>query len=246
MLSSEIKKLEKPQDCAKYFRKRMNAFTIFTSNLAQPYQEIVIGLVYNLLKENSRTASGYFFKKLLEERNISYSDLAKYICAYQDFNPEYFSDIISLENVKSSLQKMVNSQKVKDNYLIELICDYFSIDTDLMIYGVGKRFEMNEENIVKAFDKTEINDIADKIENPPSVLLGKELEKARCYYKKFICNSPKLYTELLKSYCKQEIPLLKSEEDCLWDLEYFQIMIGKLTLKEQYAVFNLIEQLAKL
>lgn len=230
--------------------KKTGAFYTFENHLSQGQQEIVIKLVVNLLKETHKTNFGYFFQKLLEERNLTYSELAKYICSYLDFNPEYFSNIYSIDDIKSSLQKMAKAKKIKGNRFENLIYDYFSIDKNLILYGIGKRFKVNWENVDKVFkeyNKTKINDILNKVENPPSDLLpGKELEKNRYCYKKFIHYSPKLYTKLLNSELKQEFEFLTAEEDCLWDLEYLKIMIHTLSRKEQYAIFDLIEQLTSL
>lgn len=248
MLKSEIKKLENlsPEDTAKDFRKRITYLNIFEKKLNKSQQKIIFRLVYNLLEENYRTDSGYFFKKLLEENKISYSKLAEHIYVFLCYQNDYNSDEFSIEKIKSQLEKMTKSKTFTKSPISDLICAYFSVDENLIKYGFGYRYKMNHEKAFEIFKDENPEEIIKEILDPNSISNKPQpTEKEKIVYQNFI-KSDVLFADLLKLYCKQDINFISQEKDCLWDCDYLAIMINKLNLKEQHAVFDLIEQLQKL
>ncbi len=251
MLKSELKKLENlpPEDVARDFRKRINAFDIFKKKLSKSHQEIIYTLVYNLLEENYKTDSGFFLQKLLEEHGISYYELAEYIYTYLYYTSEYHSENLSIENIKSYLQKMTKSKNFTKNILSDLICKYFSVDEDLIKYGIGNSYEMNFEKAYETLKENidNIENIIEEVLNPTYIPDGeKPTKKEYLYYRNFISKSAIFFTELLQLYSKKDIDFLEKEKICIWDFDYLRIMINKLSLKEQNAVFDLIVQLQNL
>lgn len=254
MLKSEIEKLENlsPKDYARRCRKVINAFDIFTKNLSEEQQKIVYNLMYNLLEENYKTDSGYFLKKLLSARNISYYDLARKIYTYLCITDPDLAEQFTLEGIISHLKKMTESKNFTENIISGLVCKYFSVDENLLRYGIGNRYHMDYTKAVLAFKKNHVNIsdmecIISEVLDPNNVSYEiKPTTKDYLYYKNFISNSPILFTNLLKLYLPGSIDLIKKEKVCIWDFDYLIIMFYKLSVKEQSALIDLIEQLQNL
>lgn len=254
MLKSEIKKLENlsPRDYARRFRKIINAFDIFTKKLSEKQQVIVYNLTYNLLEDNYKTASGHFLQKLLKENNISYYDVAKSIYVYLCYTSNDISEDFSLDGIISYLKKMTDSQNFTKNTISDLVCTYFSVDENLIRYGIGNKYHMNEQKAKSAFDKMHVD--TKKIDNIIAEILDLNYipdgvnprDEDRLCYKELISHNPVLFTEFLTLYLKENINLLEEEACCIWDSDYLKIMFYKLGVKEQNAVLDLIEQLQNL
>lgn len=251
MLKSEQKKMENltPDKVAEDFRKRICTIQNF-DKLSKKHKKIVFHLVFNLLEENQKTNSGYFLTKLLKSKRITYYNLTQYIYTYLSYTAHYQSEDFSFEKIQSYLQKMTTSKNFTQNTYTELACQFLSVDENLIKYGFGYRYIINFEKAYKAFENksTEyIQNIIKEILLPNFIPDGvKPTEKDYEYYRHFVSENAILFNELLSDYCEEEVNFIKKKSICIWNFEYLNIMINKLTVKEQYAVFDLIKQLQTL
>lgn len=221
MLKSDFRKLENlsPKDYAKRFRKLVNTSDIFSKKLSPKQQAIVYCLVYNLLEENHKTDSGYFLQKLLTEKGVTYFDLAQKMNTYLHYI-ENESENFTPESISSHLKKMIKSHNFKDGIISDLVCKYFSVNKNLLRYGIGTKYEMDYSKAKSDFEKANVDteriekytnqilDLTDFIANDQANPSPKECD----YYYNFISESPILFTNLLVDYLPQKTNLPEKEE----------------------------------
>ena len=114
-------------------------------------------LIKDLLPEAKKDALFHlYFKKFLEEASLTYDGLAKILYGYLNYSNIYYSQymqqtgstIIDILDIKSKLQKFLTTRAPKlDNFFLKLVCNYFNVSPELMIYGIGEKYSVDYEAV---------------------------------------------------------------------------------------------------
>lgn len=230
--------------------KMRNIEKLFIS-LSSAQKNIVYALVIDLLPKKLIENSGYFFGKLLEREQITYSKLASYIYGYMECMDEIPKTKNNkgemaekeLEYVKSCLQNMMNAKSITEkNPYKKYICDFFSVSDSVLRYGVGKKYTIDMEKVAAIFDKQKISEeefiecILNKVYSENSKAISD------CDY--YIRHSHVVFGNLVEDRFFGESVLIE-EDYSLLDIDSFIEYWEKLEWRERCAVYRLMENIKK-
>lgn len=237
--------IDSPVEASRFFNRYMeskiNHMVLFNA-LPDNKKQMIFTLVTDMLPDDNLANCGEYFKLLLKQHNMTYTALANYILGYIECIEENPEDK-AISQIKSSLQSLEKAKSFdEDNYIIKYVCDFFSISTDVLLYGYGKKYEVIWEKVQEVFDKQELtkqeflDGIFYKVDEA-----AKKYQKDCDYY---INSSHKVFADILEDTYFAEGLLLESEISLL-DENAFDTYFNLLSPYEQCAVYHLMENIQK-
>ena len=236
--------------------------------LTEADKELVFKLVVDLVTDAKKSCCALFFRKLLDNADMTHTELANYIYGYM-LCMNYFDEEEQKEEkhkeendedeeedkkdeTKSYQPKRVidalagilkNTSYKDDNPYVPMICDYFSISEDVLKYGRGKKYTLDMSALNSFFKDNNLT-----IEKVTREILKKDIDCFEKYAKRceqYIVHSHLMIANLIQHKFHYKKQLLIEEDYSLIDEEVFMSYFRLLKDKERNAVINLMESLLR-
>lgn len=224
------------QDNSKKPPKALTDIEYLYYSLSSSKQFVINNLIFDLLSDKKRNGYlGLYLEEFLNDYEISYSKLASYISGYiatsitilksTDTTTNNRLIFKTVDDVKSSIQKMLHTVNIRqNNTILPLVADFFCVSPDVLVTGRGKRYSIDFENLKKFVD-TKYSNCDDFLSQHLNIDMNKDVtESDRNNFIEYIHHSARTFAQIaIKALNIEDINKILIEEECWIELDKFPI-----------------------